>query len=345
MDFELSDDQLALQEGVEAFCQARFTSEQLHELADNGGTPDGEAPGASMSRELWQELAELGVFGLGLPEEDGGAGLGWVEAAVVFEQLGRFLVPGPLVATYLWAMRGQSPAAVTGEKIASLMVADEAPYYIEHPSLADVILAQRGDEVSLLSEADSKQLLTQAEACSPLDPLTPAAKLDVGQSIDPLAGDPLPDDPLAGDPLPNVWQQGAVLTSAQQLGLAVGATDQAVAYAKEREQFNKPIGQFQAVKHLCADMLTAVEVARAGVYYAAALLDNPDIADADRAASVARITASQAAELCGRHCVQIHGGMGYTWEMDAHLFLKRAWVLETTFGTPHTHAETLATMC
>ncbi len=328
MDFELSDDQLALQEGVEAFCQARFTNEQLHELADDGG----------MNRELWQELAELGVFGLGLPEEDGGAGLGWVEAAVVFEQLGRFLVPGPLVATYIWAVQGQSPAAVTGEKIASLMVADEPPHYLEHPDLADVILAQRGDEISLLSGAASKKFLAQAEVCSPLDPLTPVAKLDAEQS----AG--LPTDPLAVDPLPNAWQQGAVLTSAQQLGLAVGATDQAVAYAKEREQFDKPIGQFQAVKHLCADMLTAVEVARAGVYYAAALLDNPDIADADRAASVACITASQAAELCGRHCVQIHGGMGYTWEMDAHLFLKRAWVLETTFGTPHTHADNLAAM-
>lgn len=327
MDFELSDDQLALQEGVEAFCQARFTSEQLHELADDGATP----------LELWRELAELGVFGLGLPEEAGGAGLGWVEAVVVFEQLGRFLVPGPLVATYLWAVHGQDAAgqaAVTGEKIASLMVADEAPYYIEHPGLADVMLVQRGDEVSLLSEADTKQLLAQAEASSPLDPLTPTAKLDADQP---------PKLPTA-NPLPGAWQQGAVLTSAQELGLAAGATDQAVAYAKEREQFDKPIGQFQAVKHLCADMLTAVEVARAGVYYAAALLDTPDIADADRAASVARITASQAAELCGRHCVQIHGGMGYTWEMDAHLFLKRAWVLETTFGHPHTHAETLAAM-
>ena len=104
MDFELSDDQLALKEGIQAFCESRFTSEKLHELADSGAMP----------RQLWQELADMGVFGLGLPEESGGAGLGWVEAVVVFEELGKYLVPGPLVATYLVAIQSggaSNPAA------------------------------------------------------------------------------------------------------------------------------------------------------------------------------------------------------------------------------------------
>ena len=209
-------------------------------------------------------------------------------------------------------------------------MAEDPPFFIEHPDLADMILVQDQQEVRLLSHADSQKLLQQAEITSPLDPLTPVAKLNT--------------DLLSGETLPGAWLQGAVLTSAQQLGLATGALEQAVAYATERKQFDKPIGQFQAVKHLCADMLTAVEVARAAVYYAGALLDNPDIADVTRAVSVARVTASEAAELCGRHCVQIYGGMGYTWEMDAHLFLKRAWTLDTVFGTADTHAEKLAAM-
>jgi len=394
VDFELSDDQLALKEGIQAFCESRFTSDKLHELADSGAAAGSEvgARGVAvagneaaaregsepvkddsgyvaveegnkaaaregvMPRQLWQELADLGVFGLGLPEESGGAGLGWVEAVVVFEELGKYLVPGPLAATYLVAVHTDGAAnsvasgeeiavggagrqvpigkaanpAATGDEIAALIVAEDPPHFIEHPELADVILVQDQQDVRLLSQADSQKLLQQAELTSPLDPLTPVAKLSA-------------DLPL-GQTLPDAWLQGATLASAQQLGLAVGALEQAVAYATERKQFDKPIGQFQAVKHLCADMLTAVEVARAAVYYAGALLDNPDIADVARAVSVARVTASEAAELCGRHCVQIHGGMGYTWEMDAHLFLKRAWVLDTVFGTAATHAEKLAAM-
>jgi len=323
VDFELSDDQLALKEGVQAFCQSRFSSEKLHELADS----------QAMTRQLWGELAEMGVFSLGLPEELGGAGLGWVEAVVVFEELGKYLVPGPLAATYLLAMQSKGAAnkAAIGEEIATLAVAGEAPHFIEHPELANAILVEGEEEVGLVDGPASRQLLEQAEVVPALDPLTPVAKLDA----------PLPP----GEILEGAWQQGATLVSAQQLGLAAGALEQAVAYAGERKQFGKSIGQFQAVKHLCADMLTAVEVARAAVYYAGALLDDPDIADVGRAVSVARITASEAAELCGRHCVQIHGGMGYTWEMDAHLFLKRAWVLDTVFGTADTHAEKLAAFC
>ncbi len=113
-------------------------------------------------------------------------------------------------------------------------------------------------------------------------------------------------------------------------------------YAKEREQFGKPIGSFQAVKHLCADMLTLVEVARAAVYAAGVVTDDPGIDDPVKAASVAKITADHAATQCGKHCIQIHGGMGYTWEVDAHLYLKRAWVLEQAFGDTDHHALLMA---
>jgi alkylation response protein AidB-like acyl-CoA dehydrogenase len=138
--------------------------------------------------------------------------------------------------------------------------------------------------------------------------------------------------------------RGAILTSALHLGLAEAATDLAVEYAKERQQFGKPIGQFQAVKHICADMISHVEVARAAVYMAGVTLDDPEVGDPVRAASTARIVAGEAAAFCGKNCIQVHGGMGYTWEVDAHLYLKRAWVLDLTFGTSDEHAEALAAL-
>jgi alkylation response protein AidB-like acyl-CoA dehydrogenase len=136
--------------------------------------------------------------------------------------------------------------------------------------------------------------------------------------------------------------RGAVLTSAVQLGLAEGALELATAYAKERQQFGKVIGSFQAIKHLCADMVARVEVCRAAVYMAGVCLDDPEVGDPARAASVARVLANAASSDNGRDCVQVHGGMGYTWEVDAHLFVKRAWVLATAYGSSDEHADRLA---
>ena len=138
------------------------------------------------------------------------------------------------------------------------------------------------------------------------------------------------------------WLRGGLLTAALQLGLALGATELAVGYAKEREQFGKPIGAFQAVKHRCADMTTRVEVLRAAVYAAAVTLDGNGVDDPAHTVAVAKTLASSAAAACGKDCVQVHGGMGYTWEVDAHLFLKRAWVHDLAFGDGDHHAERLA---
>jgi alkylation response protein AidB-like acyl-CoA dehydrogenase len=133
-----------------------------------------------------------------------------------------------------------------------------------------------------------------------------------------------------------------VLTSALQLGLAETSLELATAYAKERQQFGKVIGQFQAVKHMCADMVARVEVCRAAVYMAGVCIDDPEVGDPARAASVARVLANATSSDNGRDCVQVHGGMGYTWEVDAHLLLKRAWVLATAYGTSDEHADRLA---
>ena len=383
MDFELSDDQVALQEAVRAFCESRCGSEAIHELADAGGP----------TRQLWQELAEMGVFGLCVPEEQGGAGLGWVEAMVVFEELGRSLVPGPLAATFLAAQH--LPEAASGEAAVTMLDAEARPVMVEHPDFADLLAviedetvrvvdwpgdsraerASSEDSYGSLNDGESEALNSTDDKSTPVDPLTPVARLaedrfealqqaaillsdlsgadgnmeEAGRSSSQssvLRSQGSEDISSSNGWLSPaaLWRlRGAALVAAQQWGIAAGATASAVAYAQERKQFDKPIGQFQAVKHLCSDMLTSVEVARAAVYYAGALLDDPSFGDAQRAVSAARLMASEAANLCGRNCVQIHGGMGYTWEMDAHLYLKRAWVLDMTLSPPEEHAEIMAT--
>lgn len=211
-----------------------------------------------------------------LSEADGGAGLGLSDAVLAFEEAGRALVPGPLVATHLAA--GVVPGADTGEV---------------------VVAAADGRLVEWMDEADV--VLPGAEGAVPLrsvDPLTPLHRVPA----------PAPTDPVA-----------VLLTAAEQLGTATRACELAVQHARTREQFGHPIGAFQAVKHLCAELLVRVEVARVAVYAAAVTEDPADIA-------AARLLADEAAVRGARDCLQVHGGMGFTWESEVHLLLKRAWV-------------------
>jgi alkylation response protein AidB-like acyl-CoA dehydrogenase len=133
-----------------------------------------------------------------------------------------------------------------------------------------------------------------------------------------------------------------VLTAAYQVGMARACVDAATAYSLERRQFDRPIGSFQAVKHMLADMAVRAEVARASVDAAAVSLDHPDGGDATRAVAGAGMLAGEAALQNAKGSMQVHGGMGFTWEVDVHLYLKRAWVLNTVFGTPTAHADALA---
>ena len=186
------------------------------------------------------------------------------------------------------------------------------------------------------SGRSSRATLDAQPIADPLDPLTPVHRIDELPHGAPLAG---PEDAarLATGREP-------ALVAAQQLGIAVATTDLAVAYAKARQQFDRPIGSFQAVKHLLADMLVRAEVARAAVYAAGVTLDHPAVGDVRRAVAAAKVMAGDAARLNGKACVQVHGGMGFTWEIDAHLYLKRAWVLDTVFGSVDDHTLTLSEM-
>ncbi len=333
MDFELSEDQVALAEGVAALCAGRFDIETVRSMADEG-----------LDRGRWTELAETGVFSLTRPEAEGGLGMGWAEAVVVFEQLGRALVPGPLVATTLTAaLLGLAGAdavdavevaegAVQGSVVVGAQERPQERCYVEFLPWIDGLVISDNEGLWWV-DAASLGAAGAATAAHPLDPLTPVsvvAELPRGFRI-------------ADADTANTWRQcGALLTSALQLGIASGATDLAVEYAKQREQFGKPIGAFQAVKHRCADMITRVEVLRAAVYAAGATIDGKGVDDPARSVAVAKVLASSAAAACGKDAVQVHGGMGYTWEVDAHLYLKRAWVHDLAFGDGDHYAEQLA---
>jgi alkylation response protein AidB-like acyl-CoA dehydrogenase len=320
MDFELTDDQVSLQEGVRAFLDGRFPLEVVREIESAG----------HLDRGRWKELGETGVFSLTLPEADGGLELGVSEAALVFEELGRALVPGPLVATFLAAP--WIDGAATGEAIVGRFEPGTPVSVVEHAADLDAVFTLASDGVRSLGPG----VITTTPVARPVDALTPLG-IVVG---DVPTGDLIADAATAE----RARLVGTVLTSALQLGLALRATELATEYAKEREQFGRVIGSFQAVKHLCADMLVRAEVARAAVYAAAVALDGRSDDDPVRAAAAAKIMAGDAAIANGKTGIQVHGGIGFTWEVDAQRFWKRAIVLDTHFGNGDEHAEAVAAM-
>ncbi len=319
MAFKLSDEQLELQRGFRDFVAGRFPIEKLGQLAD--GAKDAT---------LWGELAEMGVFSLRLAEARGGLGLFHVDAALIFEELGRALVPGPVVWTHLAA--GLIDGAATGETVVTgldLTTNRHTPFVIEHLEDAGAVLVLKNDGVWRVDPSTIEATTVDV----PLDPLTPvhhASRLPDGERI---------ADAQAADALGLL---GATLSSALMLGIAEATSDMGVAYAKERQQFDKPIGTFQAIKHMLADTFVRQELARAAVYAAAGTLDHPEVGDVATAVAEAKLVAGESAMKNCRTCVQVHGGMGYTWEVPVHYFLKRTWILESTFGSVDEHADRIA---
>ena len=319
MNFSLNDDQLALQQGIRDFCEQEFPIDKLAALEK-----------APVTRERWKQLAEMGVFSLRLAEAQGGVGLGMAEAVLVFAELGRRLVPGPLVWSHLAA--GALDGAASGDSIVGGV--DDThptnrPHVVEHAGALDafVVLGSSGVTRAPASALAGHDLTT------PLDPLTPLRHVAALPR-----GEQLADAGAAAR-----WRRdGALLTAALQLGIAQTTQELAVEYAKKREQFERPIASFQAIKHFAADMYVRAELARTAVYAAGATCDDAAIGDAARAVSSARVVAGEAALKNARTCVQIYGGMGFTWEMPPHYFLKRAMVLEHAFGTSDDHCELVA---
>jgi len=322
MDFRVTEDQEALRDGLRAFCDGRVPVETLRELERK----------PEIDRTLWRELAEMGVFSLRVPESDGGVGLGMADAVIAFAELGRRLVPGPLVWSQLAA--GLVGGAASGEAIVGgldLVGHPDAPHLVEHLESLDALLLLRPDGVHRVDPAQ----LSAKPVGTPLDPLTPVHHVTSLPEGEHIAG---PDDAA------RLHLEGAALAAALMLGIAETTQEMATEYAKSREQFGRPIAAFQSIKHMLADMFVRQEVARAAVWAAGATLDDPEVGDVRRAVSAAKATAGEGAMRNARDCIQIHGGMGYTWEVPAHYYLKRTWVLENVFGTVADHEERVAAL-
>ncbi len=313
MNLELSDEQIELRDGLRRFLVDRLSPGALLSCA--------EQPGA-VNRELWREIADMGVFSISLSETAGGLGLGRAEAVIVFEELGRSGVSGPLVATYLAA--AYRPGAAAGDEVVGGVVDTSEPI-IEHLDALDGLLVFDSDGVRLVDRPSGTAF------ARPLDPLSPVHR--VGALAD---GIRLADAATAG-----VLRRDAdLLVAALQVGLGEAAIVMATEYAKSRIQFGRVIGGFQSIKHLLAEAAVWLDVARAAVHAAAVEVDeidnNPEVAFDGHtcSASSARIVASAAANRATATAVQVHGGMGYTWELETHLYLKRVAVLDTTLGSP-----------
>ncbi|WP_030759993.1 acyl-CoA dehydrogenase family protein [Streptomyces griseus] len=286
MDFRPSEDQRDLRRGIRELLAGRFGREALRAAVDEPGRLD---------RGLWKELGEAGFFALRLPEEEGGVGLGLPEAVLLFEEAGRALLPGPLVATHLAA--GAVPGAAEGLAVVTGVSPEGLVPWLD---AADAVRGDAAGAVPMRS----------------VDPLTPLHRVPrTGRSP---AG-AVEETGAAGAAGAGDVAEAALLTAAEQVGTAGWCTDAAVSHALRREQFGQVIGGFQAVKHLCAGMLVRTEVARAAVQAAAVTADRVEIAGA-------KLLADEAAVANARDCLQVHGGMGFTWEADVHLHLKRAWV-------------------
>ncbi|HEY7947150.1 MAG TPA: acyl-CoA dehydrogenase family protein [Acidimicrobiales bacterium] len=347
MDFELSDDEAALADGIRSLCAGRFPLDRLRAAEGGDGLVDLEG---------WSELAEAGIFSLQRPEASGGIGLGMAASAVVFEELGRALIPGPLLASHLASyllsgpVDGGSDGAGDGHGLDDSLLDGVAegkvvvgavrrpprtgpaaivPVLLESLPSLSVLLVLDDDGLAVVDPAE----LDAVRIVRTLDPLTSLWRVDR-----------LPEGRrIAGAAQARRWRRDQwVLGGALLVGLAAGTLEMAVAYAKQREQFGKPIGSFQAVKHMCADMLVAAETARAAVHAAAVTIDQPGVGDPDRAAAGAGLLASEAAIKNGKTSIQVHGGMGFTWDVPAHLYLMRARVLTEAIGPVADLAELVA---
>ena len=345
MEFVFTDEQGMIGETVKAFFAENATSERTRKaMAANG-----------VDAELWTSFCtELGLAGVGLPEAAGGAGLGMVEFAIIAEAAGAQVAPLPLLGL---ATVGQALAAggsdaqqsawlpklIAGEMLASFAEADDLSAangalsgtvrFVPHGASAGLFLIA-SPQGAWLVEAGAEGLLVEAHVT--MDQTRPFATLTLAN----VAAEPLVD---AAAGLAAARAGGWICLAAEALGGAQTTLDRTVAYAKERIQFGRPIGSFQAYKHRLADMMVEIEQARSAVYWAACAVDE----GSDEAALALHAAKSFAADTyfkCAADMIQLHGGIGFTWEHDAHLFFKRARAIQSLLGAGNWHREEVAKM-
>lgn len=345
MDFEFSSDQRALGELARRFLVNRSPSSAVRAVL-NGPEP--------FDRELWHGFAELGFTGVTISEEHGGVGAGYLELCVIAEELGRSLAPIPFSSSiYLCAellKAGASPTQqqqhlpklAVGEQIGTFAQTD-AP---ERP--CSVINGKLSGEKALVADGDvanfavvTAQGPDQELGLFIVDLQAPGVRRARLETIDPTRNharvtfDNSPCEPLGERSgaaiLHRALNTAAVLFAFEQVGGADRALEMARDYAKERMAFGRAIGSFQAIKHMLANMYVAAALARSNAYFAAWALSADD-AQLPLAAALARVSASHAYMQCARDSIQVHGGIGFTWEHDAHLHYRRANLLALNLG-------------
>ncbi|HTR74802.1 MAG TPA: acyl-CoA dehydrogenase family protein [Solirubrobacterales bacterium] len=361
MYFDLTDEQEAIRSTARDFLASRFKSERMREIAASEDGTD---------QQGWDEMAELGWAGLALPEEWGGQGLGIVDLAVLFEEMGYALAPSPLFSNTVVGLaiaengseeqkerwlrplaegtaRGTQAmvdAGSTGTPGAYPMKAAADGDGVVLDGKKELVADAAGAAFFLVATADGKRHIVPADAAGVS--VTPEISIDTTRRLSTVdfegvhvpAGQTLPG---RGADFEGVFLRGAVALAAESTGVAQRTLEMAVAYAKDREQFGRPIGAYQAVSHRCAQMLLEAENSRSAVYGAAWAADaDPD--GLPLAASMAKAYASDAGWRVPDASIQVHGGIGFTWEHDLHFFLKRGRANASMYGDARWHREQVA---
>jgi alkylation response protein AidB-like acyl-CoA dehydrogenase len=380
VDFELTEEQGALREVSRSMLATNCPPQLVRSLGRAGRDVDDK---------LWQRAAELGWVGLAVPEELDGAGQGLVELALVAEEIGRAAAAGAFIDSALIAVALSRSRAVgrTGEPsrtdragrmadvVRGLAVGQVKASWAHHGSVVGVVgsrggsgsgpeaLVLRGRATAVQAAAAADWLMVTA-ACDPGRRLVlverarasiePRRTLDETRRwYDVVLDDVRVDDAdvVTADEAEIEWltDAAAALTAADALGVGERLLDMTVGYVKVREQFGRPLGSFQSVKHKVADMLTTLKGARAATYYAAMALDAVGVggapaASASAAASAAKAFTSEGVAALAGQALQTHGGIGFTWEHDLHLYLRRAKVDEQLHGSPALHYERLVSL-
>ncbi|MEO6027178.1 MAG: acyl-CoA dehydrogenase family protein [Candidatus Binatia bacterium] len=342
MKFELSDDQALLRSSTRDFLTSEFPLEKSRGVMEH--SKEGYDPSE------WRRLAEMGYLGLVLPARVGGQGLGAVELAVVLEEMGRMCLPGPFLDVILAASAlaaGGKHEALVGEIVAGKKIVTLAHHDAPYAGTAGRALAVTNGRVKgtkyfvpFAASADAL-VVTGSDGLALVEgpfTVTALSTIDLAQRFGDVAFEHqvTPIGPLAL--LDRVDRLAAVGASAMLLGIMTRSLEMTLEYVQTRQAFKRPIGAFQALQHRLADMLLKTESTRSAVYRAAWCLDTDD-ANAALACATAKAYAGDAARLVCGETIQMHGGIGFTWELDVQLFFKRAKTLEQHYGSTEVQLE------
>jgi len=308
MRFAFTEDQLLFAEGLRDMLSKECPPSRVRAVWDDGSGHD---------PALWAQLAEMGVLSMLVPESAGGMGGTEVDLVLLLEELGRAAVPGPVLETAAVVAPALGDAAIVGT--AAIGVDATTAPYVPHAQAAEVVLVPGG-------------IVRTAGAT-----LTDVEGIDGGRRLFEVAG---PVEAFAYDEA-LAFDRGALAASAYLVGLSSWMIDTAAEYARQREQYGRPIGVNQAVKHLLADALLKVEFAKPALYRAAWSVSVGEPTRA-RDVSMAKAFASDAAYRATRSSMQVHGAIGYTWEADLQLWMKKAWALQRAWGDATWHRRRVA---